>query len=53
MSVRPGELAVTGLRITGETELVHGVDLVLAPGEMGHTQAPAPTRLAPPRLAAT
>jgi methyl-accepting chemotaxis protein-1 (serine sensor receptor) len=25
----------------------------LAPGEMGHTQAPAPTRLAPPRLAAT
>ncbi len=33
MSVRPGELAVTGLRIAGETELVHGVDLALAPGE--------------------
>ncbi|HEY3338514.1 MAG TPA: ABC transporter ATP-binding protein [Propionicimonas sp.] len=33
MSLRPGELTVTGLRITGETELVHGVDLTLAPGE--------------------
>ena len=33
MSLRSGELAVTGLRITGETELVHGVDLTLAPGE--------------------
>jgi len=33
MSCRPGELAVTGLRIVGETELVHGVDLTVAPGE--------------------
>jgi len=33
MSVDVGGLAVTGLRISGETELVHGVDLALAPGE--------------------
>ena len=33
MSVDVGSLAVTGLRISGETELVHGVDLALAPGE--------------------
>ena len=33
MSVGVGGLAVTGLRITGETELVHGVDLTLAAGE--------------------
>ena len=33
MSPVVGSLAVTGLRISGETELVHGVDLVLAPGE--------------------
>jgi len=33
MSLRRGELAVTGLRIMGETELVHGVDLVVASGE--------------------
>ncbi len=33
MSVGVGGLAVTGLRISGETELVHGVDLALAPGE--------------------
>ncbi|HEY3547636.1 MAG TPA: ABC transporter ATP-binding protein [Propionicimonas sp.] len=33
MSVSVGGLAVTGLRISGETELVHGVDLALAPGE--------------------
>ena len=33
MSVDVGSLAVTGLRISGETELVHGVDLVVASGE--------------------
>ncbi len=33
MSVLPGALSVTGLRIAGETELVHGVDLALEPGE--------------------
>ncbi len=33
MSVGVGGLAVDGLRISGETELVHGVDLALAPGE--------------------
>ncbi len=33
MSLSRGALAVTGLRITGETELVHGIDLSLEPGE--------------------
>ena len=33
MSVATGALDVSGLRITGETELVRGVDLTLAPGE--------------------
>lgn len=33
MSPATGALEVTGLRISGETELVGGVDLALAPGE--------------------
>jgi ABC-type glutathione transport system ATPase component len=33
MSLPTGALAVTGLRITGETELVRGVEVSLAPGE--------------------
>jgi ABC-type glutathione transport system ATPase component len=33
MSVPTGALDVSGLRITGEIELVHGVDVTLAPGE--------------------
>ena len=33
MSLTRGALEVSGLRITGDTELVRGVDLTLAPGE--------------------